>query len=95
MEAAVVLVVVELVGRRIPGHSRIEARRASVLVTRDDAHVRAVVEDDGHGFDPTAHTTRLGVRGMRERVEILGGTLRIESAPGEGATVIVDVGLGP
>ncbi|MCB0880942.1 MAG: GAF domain-containing sensor histidine kinase [Thermoleophilia bacterium] len=71
------------------------AARASVLVTRNDAHVRAVVEDDGHGFDPSAHTNRLGLRGMGERVEILGGSLRIESAPGEGATVIVDVGLKP
>lgn len=67
------------------------AGRASVLVTRSGPHVRAVVEDDGRGFDPEAPTTRLGVKGMRERVEILGGELRIESAAGQGTTVIVDV----
>lgn len=72
-----------------------DARRASVLVSRSGAGVRAVVEDDGRGFDPTAPTDRLGVKGMRERVEILGGELRIESGPGEGTVVIVDVeGIG-
>ncbi len=70
-------------------HSR--ARRASVLVSRRHEHLRAVVEDDGQGFDPAAPTDRLGLAGIRERVGLLGGELRIESSPGEGTAVIIDV----
>ena len=45
------------------------------------------VRDDGAGFDPTADTTGFGLLGMRERVELLDGTLLIDSSPGAGATV--------
>jgi signal transduction histidine kinase len=48
------------------------------------------VRDDGRGFDPEvalrAGRSR-GLVGMRERAELLGGELRIESTPGEGAIV--------
>jgi signal transduction histidine kinase len=50
-----------------------------------------VVEDDGHGFDPAAPTSRLGLAGIRERVELLGGRLRVESSPDAGTAVIVDL----
>jgi signal transduction histidine kinase len=54
--------------------------------------VTAVVEDDGGGFDPaTAGRGRLGLVGMRERVELAGGSLDVESAPGSGTTVIARV----
>ena len=45
------------------------------------------IRDDGAGFDPSAATSGFGLLGMRERVELLGGTLRIESSPGAGTTV--------
>ncbi len=50
------------------------------------------VEDDGGGFDPAvagwAGPSRgVGLRSMRERVEILGGSLRVDSAPGAGTKV--------
>ena len=59
------------------------------------------IEDDGRGFDPSSispdeRTLRgVGVIGMRERVELLGGRLEIESAPGEGTRVRVDVQVTP
>jgi signal transduction histidine kinase len=67
------------------------ATRASVLATTHAGRLRLVIEDDGCGFDPAGPTARLGLVGIRERVELLGGQLRIESAPGAGTAVIVDL----
>jgi len=57
------------------------------------------IEDDGRGFDPASiapdeHSLRgVGLIGMRERVEMLGGTFEIDSAPGQGTRVHIDVGV--
>jgi signal transduction histidine kinase len=45
------------------------------------------VRDDGAGFDPADRTEGFGVLGMRERAELLHGTLEIESALGQGTTI--------
>jgi two-component system sensor histidine kinase DegS len=51
-----------------------------------------VVEDNGIGFDPERQdTNRLGVLGMRERADMLGGRIFYESAPGKGATMLLEV----
>ncbi|MGD8472888.1 MAG: GAF domain-containing protein [Anaerolineae bacterium] len=65
------------------------------LQVKADA-VRLEVVDDGIGFDPTTAEARggLGLPGMRERVQRIGGQLRIESAPGQGTTVSVEVPRG-
>lgn len=56
--------------------------------------LRAHVQDDGVGFDPTQiEASRLGVLGMRERARAVGGGLTIETAPGEGTTVRLEVPL--
>jgi signal transduction histidine kinase len=73
----------------IQRHAR--ARHASVLVARRDGRLRVVVEDDGVGFDPSSPTHRLGLAGIVERVALVDGTATIESAPGAGATLIVDL----
>ena len=72
------------------------ATRVDVLVERRDGRVVAMVEDDGKGFAPaTAQGAEcLGLIGMRERAEALGGTLTLESAPGEGTTIAVEVACG-
>lgn len=72
------------------------ATRIDVLVERRDGRVVVMVEDDGKGFVPaTAGGAEcLGLIGMRERAEALGGTLTIESAPGEGTTIAVEVACG-
>ena len=67
------------------------ASNASVLLSVHGGRVRLVVEDDGGGFDPAAPTSRFGLAGIRERVEMLGGQLRIESSPGSGTAVVVDL----
>lgn len=70
-----------------------QARHVSVIVERHGVSVRAIVEDDGLGFDVDAalRCGRLGLLGMRERVEMLGGNLTIESAPGKGTTLFAEV----
>jgi signal transduction histidine kinase len=60
------------------------------LVTGDA--VRLVVRDDGAGFDPAApRDGRLGLVSMRERAEALGGRLTVDTAPGAGTTVTLEV----
>ncbi|MGH0032406.1 MAG: ATP-binding protein, partial [Myxococcota bacterium] len=70
-------------------HAR--AATARVCLTRDADGLTLLVEDDGCGFDPATlpGTRRLGVLGMRERVELLGGGFEIETAPGAGTKVRV------
>ena len=64
-----------------------------MLAERSGNRVSVLVEDDGVGFDPdeVLGTSRLGLVGIRERAESLGGTFVIESAPGSGTTVVVEV----
>jgi PAS domain S-box-containing protein len=67
------------------------ARRIRVHAWCDASQVGLQVIDDGQGFDPLAPPAPgLGLLTMRERVELLGGALRIDSAPSRG-TVIVAV----
>ena len=72
-------------------HSR--ATAVSVLLERRDGRIVAVIEDNGVGFDPilALHIGRLGLVGMRERAEMLGGTLVMESSEGNGTTVVAEV----
>jgi signal transduction histidine kinase len=69
------------------------ARNVDVTVEVDEAKVRVAVEDDGRGFDVSAAEERgtLGLLGIRERVIMLGGDLRIRSSPGEGTQVSVSI----
>jgi signal transduction histidine kinase len=73
-------------------HAR--AERVSIALTRMEGSVKAVVEDDGQGFDPDrSDDGGFGLVGMRERLALLGGRLRIESSPGAGTTIAADVPL--
>lgn len=68
-----------------------QAQHATVDVAVTPAQVRVVITDDGRGFDLAQVTTRreggMGLLGMRERAELLGGTLRMESRNGAGTRV--------
>jgi signal transduction histidine kinase len=66
------------------------ARNAKVLVERLAESIVVRVTDDGRGFDPV-RSRGMGILGMEERVKRLGGTLRVESQPGKGATVTADL----
>jgi signal transduction histidine kinase len=66
---------------------------AHVLVEIQDygRYVHLAVRDDGRGFDPRAKANGFGLHIMRERAELLGGTLEIDSAPGRGTQITVDL----
>ncbi|MFL5384752.1 MAG: PAS domain S-box protein [Longimicrobiaceae bacterium] len=77
------------------------ASRVSLVLERRGGVLSAILEDDGGGFDVEAtlatpeKAKRLGVRGMRERVALLGGELEIESSPGAGTSVFVRIPAPP
>ncbi|MEM6995536.1 MAG: ATP-binding protein [Myxococcota bacterium] len=66
-----------------------EATEVAVRVYFDDGAMHVVVTDDGRGFDPddVVIGRSRGLVGMRERAELLGGRLELQSAPGQGTTV--------
>jgi signal transduction histidine kinase len=69
-----------------------DAEHVSISLVRKDGSISAVVEDDGCGFTPDApRREALGLVGMRERAGLLGGKMTIESAPGVGTTLVVEV----
>ncbi|HYF92672.1 MAG TPA: histidine kinase [Symbiobacteriaceae bacterium] len=74
-------------------HAR--AGKVRVTLERHEDSVMLQVRDDGEGFDARAgvRPTAVGLAGMQERVEALGGTLRVKSSKGEGTEVTVQVPL--
>jgi signal transduction histidine kinase len=77
-------------------HAR--AHGVSVLLECRRSAVKLIVEDDGVGFDVLAaqhagSRERLGLYGMRERASLVGGQLTIESSPGMGTAVYVEIPL--
>ena len=76
-----------------------QATRVAVVLDQRDNAIRASVGDDGIGFDPPAQTRiearRIGVRGMRDRLALIGGTLEVRSAPGRGTTIVARVPIDP
>jgi signal transduction histidine kinase len=71
-------------------HSR--ARRVELRLEGKNDSVRLKIKDDGQGFDPQGEFPgHLGLRSMRERVERLGGAFEIESAPGQGTRLDVQI----
>ena len=78
-------------------HAGVE--RARVRLSAEGARVRLEVVDDGRGFMPpplvgpeaTERVEHIGLRGMRERVSLVGGTFAVESAPGVGTRIVVEV----
>lgn len=71
------------------------ATEAEIVLRVDIQSVRLLVRDNGRGFAPSrsSETGGHGLLGMRERARLLGGNLRIASAPGRGARLVVRVPL--
>jgi signal transduction histidine kinase len=69
------------------------ASRVELTAEEADGAIRIVVRDDGRGFDPNTGGGGRGLRGMRERIELLGGEIAVSSRPGEGTEVSARVPL--
>ena len=69
------------------------ATTVTVLLEWRGERIRGVIEDDGVGFEPIQleGAGKLGVFGMRERVQLLQGHFRIESSPGQGTMIVFDI----
>jgi signal transduction histidine kinase len=64
-----------------------QAHRVGVTLSFLDDEIALDVTDDGRGFDPELRLDGFGLVAMRERIEGLSGTLRIESEPGAGTGI--------
>lgn len=83
------------------GHRHAGATRQTVTVERRDGHLRMVVADNGRGFDFPKVLAReadvgvegghFGLRGIQDRVAMLGGRFEIDSAPGAGTVLLITV----
>ncbi len=75
-----------------------QARRGKVSLHEIEGRIRLVVSDDGIGFSPSnVAENRFGLQGIRKRVALLRGRVEIESAPGKGTrlTIELPIALGP
>jgi signal transduction histidine kinase len=73
------------------------AQRVQVRLRFREASTSLEIQDDGAGFEPSAARTRggMGLPGMEERAQKLGGRLEIQSTPGKGTRVILQVPMDP
>lgn len=65
-----------------------KASAVKIDLSHQKGNIKLAITDNGVGFTPQNTRSSSGLRGMRERVEILGGNFRIDSKPGSGTTVI-------
>ncbi len=85
MEASVYFCVLEAL-QNAAKHSH--GSKATVRLEHRDGRLCFTIADDGKGFDPARVRASSGFQNMRDRVEVLGGTLQVESSPGAGTRVI-------
>ena len=72
-----------------------DAKHVSIVLTRRNGSISAVIEDDGRGFsEDRLSEDGLGLLGMRERVALVDGRLTVESSPGSGTTLSIEVPSG-
>jgi len=72
-----------------------QATRVRVNLRSDDSCLAFSVADDGKGFDVASATRSSGLQNMRDRVEALGGSLEVRSAPGRGTTIAGRIPIRP
>jgi len=72
-----------------------QATVATIRLTAGNGPLAFAIEDDGKGFDPSQARQGSGLQNMRDRIEALGGTLSIRSAPGKGTEISGTVPVEP
>jgi len=79
-------------------HKHAGAKSVEIILERRENLIVLIISDNGKGFEPEVKVNRskgIGLIGMRERAALIGGTLEIESAPGEGTSIYVRVPFDP
>ncbi len=72
------------------------SQRVRIRLVQQGSWVRLVVSDQGIGFDPHQVTEKMfGLQGIRERARLLGGHATIDSAPGRGTRLTVEIPISP
>ena len=73
-----------------------QATEANLTIRRAGPVLRALIQDNGCGFDSgeARRHEGFGLRGIRERVRTIGGSLQFETGAGEGTTVVIEVPTG-
>jgi signal transduction histidine kinase len=72
-------------------HAR--ARNVVIQLAQSGEAITCMATDDGAGFDTTNYSPGLGIRGMRQRVQAVGGNLSLSSIPGVGTEIVVTIPL--
>lgn len=91
VETALYRIVQEAVNNAVQhGH----ARRVRIELKHSPARVACSVRDDGSGFDAQCRTRGLGLIGIRERLDALGGSMRVVSGSKRGTILVTDIPLG-
>ena len=78
-------------------HRHADTRQQHVRLCREASHIVLEIRDEGRGFVPppltgleaTEREEHIGLRGMRDRIGLVGGQFELETAPGKGATIRV------
>jgi len=68
-----------------------EATRVSIVLRQVDDGLFLSIRDDGKGFDPAAKAPGMGLENIRRRAAVLNGELKINSAPGKGCELLLQV----
>ena len=80
-----------------------QAKNVAIRLSKDEKGIEFLYEDDGSGFDYSKTMSqplrrredklKLGLVGLKERVELLGGSMRIDSSPGKGTRIKVELSV--
>jgi NarL family two-component system sensor histidine kinase LiaS len=68
-----------------------QAKRATLSVHYNESHIEVEIADNGCGFAPGNSSNGIGLRLIHERAESIGGKVTIESEPGKGTRVLIDI----
>lgn len=91
LELSIFRIVQELVTNII---KHAEATKGTIQLTQHEESLNIMIEDNGKGFDPTTiqqAASGIGLRNIEKRIEHLGGNFTIDSALGNGTSIIIDI----
>jgi signal transduction histidine kinase len=71
-----------------------QATQVNLTLNETLKELELIVEDNGRGFDPTQNTTGFGLQSMRERTEALDGLFYLNSQPGQGCRLHLNIPQG-